>query len=144
MSKKVPVITTLIVIFIALSATAVYISLRQGSKEVEEKQPVATESVESEKPVGQAKEPTITEPIDTSDWKTYRSEEYEFEVRYPPSYEIQDLIRNGKRIGKIIVNPQADIPTLEPYVSILAVEKDLASNPIADRLEDYKKNYYNN
>jgi len=30
------------------------------------------------------------EPIDTSNWKTYRNEEYGFEVRYPTNWEVEE------------------------------------------------------
>lgn len=79
-----------------------YHSLHQlkARRKVEEKHPVATKPEEPEKPVGQPKEPTTTfekpkgpvvkpqeptttEPVDTSDWKTYRNEEYGFKVKYP-------------------------------------------------------------
>lgn len=37
-----------------------------------------------------SEEATTTEPIDTSDWKTYRNEEYGFEVKYPSDWKYRD------------------------------------------------------
>lgn len=43
---------------------------------MKEKQPGATKAEEPKAPVAKPQEPTTTEPIDTSGWKTYRNEEY--------------------------------------------------------------------
>jgi hypothetical protein len=75
MPKKI-VITLLVIAFIAVAGAATYITLRQKGEEVKTEQEVATIPKVPE-------EPTTTEPIDTSDWKTYRNEKYEYEIRYP-------------------------------------------------------------
>lgn len=75
MAKKTLIITAIIIAVIAIGATAAYIVLRQGG-EVRRKE-VATIP----------EEPTA-EPMDTSNWKTYRNERYRFEVKYPPTWEV--------------------------------------------------------
>lgn len=46
-------------------------------------------------------EPTVTvsEPIDTSDWKTYRNEEYGFEFRYPELFFDLKVINMEEKVG---------------------------------------------
>lgn len=56
-------------------------------------QPVVTDSV-GEAPV-QVKPETS---VDTSDWKTYRNEEYGFEMKYPKEYVIFDDYQNRKTL----------------------------------------------
>lgn len=44
-------------------------------------------------------EPTPSDqPIDTSDWKTYRNEEYGFEFKYPREYQVFDDYPENKTI----------------------------------------------
>jgi hypothetical protein len=86
MSKNIFIITAIIVAVIAIGATAIYITLRQEGEEMKPKQPVITPPKIPEEPIVQPEEPTPTEPIDISDWKTYRNEEYGFEVKYPKDW----------------------------------------------------------
>jgi hypothetical protein len=88
MPKKTLIITVIIVAVIALGATAVYIVQKQEAGKVRQKGVATT----PEKPVVQPEEPTTTEPIDTSDWKTYRNEKYGLEFKYPRGW----LVKEGK------------------------------------------------
>lgn len=88
---------TLIIIFatlflftvVGLGACFLFTSLEQ-KKETEPTQ--ITESIsqpeeantQPEETTSPPKEPTTTEPVDTSGWKTYRNEEYGFQIKYPP------------------------------------------------------------
>lgn len=97
MPKKILIITAIIVALIALGATA-YITLRQGGEEVKEQPVIAVPKKPEKPPAPEAPEkppiqpsetPSISEPvtqpeIDTSDWKTYRNEEWGYEIKYPP------------------------------------------------------------
>lgn len=92
MPKHTLIITVIIVAVIVIGATAIYITLRQGSEEVKKQEEVATTTKKTtsqpEKPVAQPEEPTTTEPIDTSNWKIYRNDKYGFEVKYPKEWFI--------------------------------------------------------
>jgi|GEM_PF-6717779 len=85
MPRHTLIITAIIVAVILIGATAFSIFLRQGGKEVRRGEEVA---VTPKEPVVQPEEPTTAETIDTSDWKTYRNEEYGFEFKYPPHLQI--------------------------------------------------------
>jgi len=41
------------------------------------------------------------EDIDTSNWKTYRNEEFEFEVKYPEGWEVNVYQKNKKILGRV-------------------------------------------
>jgi hypothetical protein len=98
MSKNIVLITTITAIaLIGLVGALAYLGFsqvprdeEQGGQGMREEQPVGTLPELPEVPVVQPKEPTITEPTDTSDWKTYRNEEYGFEMRYPGNYYVSD------------------------------------------------------
>ena len=40
---------------------------------------------------------SASEPIDTSDWKTYRNEDAHYEVQYPSNWEVKDLYLDPER-----------------------------------------------
>lgn len=84
MPKRTLLITLLIIILTGgIAATSLYIGKRPGQPQ---KEPVISPSTEPEEITP---ETTPTEPneIDTSDWKTYRNEEYGFEINYPREWE---------------------------------------------------------
>jgi len=58
----------------------------QITERISQSKEVSTQPEETTSP---PKEPTTTEPVDTSDWKTYRNEKYGYEIRYPHEYAIQ-------------------------------------------------------
>jgi uncharacterized membrane protein YvbJ len=81
MLKKIIIITSIIVAVIIIGVITVYINQRQKGEEVRKE------------PVAQPEESTIEsiiEFIDTSDWRTYRNEEYGFEIRYPVNWSVHD------------------------------------------------------
>jgi len=55
--------------------------------------------------------------VDTSDWQTYRNEEYGFEVKYPKIFQAKKLLgeyykdQEYPRIGTIITDPNTDLGT---------------------------------
>lgn len=46
-------------------------------------------------PLSQSMETQTPSTVDTSNWKTYRNEEYGFEVRYPEDAEVETFYSNG-------------------------------------------------
>jgi len=111
MPRHILIITAIIVATIAIGVTAAFLILRQGGEEVSRQAEVATTTEESvaqpegtttpEKPATQLEEPTTTEPIDTSDWKVYRNEEYGFEIKYPRDLIGLERIYNTAGAGGI-------------------------------------------
>jgi hypothetical protein len=96
MPKKTLIITILAIAVIGLAAVTGYFLQKQAGEEMKRQEGIATMPSAPEKPLVQPSEtppitevtpqpetPTTTEPIDTSDWKTYRDEEYGFELKYP-------------------------------------------------------------
>lgn len=80
MTKRILIITGIAVALLAVGATATYLALKQEIERAKLEQPAVTTP---EEPAVQPEEPTTTEPIDTSDWETYRNEEFGFEIRFP-------------------------------------------------------------
>jgi len=95
----------------------------------EVKIPDKTVVIEKEKEVTstEPKEKTSTGGIDISDWKTYRNEEYGFEIKYPKNWEIKE--------------EKIDYVNIADSLVINIKSKDECDNgPYSEYLEDY--NYY--
>lgn len=85
--------------------------IRQTNKEITESLVFFTSSHQK---------PTLTETIDTSDWKTYKNEEYGFEVSHPTQYSVSETLEaNGigmylglspeKNQGEVVQGPDVQI-----------------------------------
>lgn len=75
MSKKIVSIVGLIAV--AFIAVSVFVSQKRQKNEIEQKQVVTQQQAE------QSAQNENQQIVDTSDWKTYRNEEFGFEVKYP-------------------------------------------------------------
>jgi len=99
MSKK-AIITIVIAVVILVVAGGVvwYLTQEQGisSKGQADEQQSGQLQVGDNQPVLDAESEINNQPseIDTSDWQTYRNEEYGFEVKYPGGYLVK-AIKNG-------------------------------------------------
>ncbi|MFA6550982.1 MAG: hypothetical protein WCV41_00410 [Patescibacteria group bacterium] len=106
--KKSVIISVVTVIILALIGGGVFWYLKQG------KQAVDTLVTENE-PEQNAN--STTEDVDTSDWLTYKNEEYGFEARYPKNFQVQKLLGEYYKdqeypyIGTNITNPNTDLGT---------------------------------
>jgi hypothetical protein len=77
MNHKPLFLTAVLIVLLAIAGAFWYMQQRQ----VAVNQPVVTD------PVGEASAQVEPETsVDTSDWKTYRNEEYGFEMKYPKEY----------------------------------------------------------
>jgi len=107
MPKKIAIIAGLAVLLIAVGALAGYIALKAGkgmrnqggvatAPRVQPQGPSMPQRPVNPTPSPPPPTPSPTQPqatstqpqIDTSNWKTYRNEEYGFEVKYPGDWEV--------------------------------------------------------
>jgi len=90
--KKPLIITIITVIILALIGGGVFWYLKTQKQEpVNNNEPVVNNEGEENGDVG--------EEIDTSDWLTYRNEEYGFEVKYPSVWYIESPAYGGTLSG---------------------------------------------
>lgn len=88
--------------------------------------------------------------IDTSDWKTYKNEEYGFEIQYPKDWKVREM-KEGKKVDEEDVNKPVTWVTFGPsefesgrwniqfFLDPNGLEQDIArqGNQFSDR-EEYK------
>lgn len=114
MPKRTLFIILLIIILTGgVAITAVYIE-----KELSQPQEEPLISL-STKPGEIAPETTPTEPseIDTSKWKTYRNEEYGYEVKYPKNWQVND-----SKLSSVYWIISEEIQLKSPYTIPLKIE----------------------
>ena len=118
MPRNILVITLLILALLALGVTSFYLTLKGKGERMEKEERVPTLP---EEPVVESQEPTTTEAIDTSDWKTYRNEEWGFEVKYPPQV-FNIVVEQDKVSLKEASPPILPDPTLKDVVTLYTIE----------------------
>ena len=79
--------------------------------------------------------PEITSDIDTSDWKTYRNEEYGFEVKYP----IEWAIDKDKTNNSEVVFVMKDVPGRESIKVEKNADYTSYENLKISKLNEFKK-----
>ncbi len=85
-----------------------------------------------------AVEKQIPEEVDTSDWKTYRNEEYNFEVKYPEDWIYKKAPNGGVEFYK--KGESYQVEGLEAYLLSITVDKD-GKKSLDDYLKKIKDNF---
>lgn len=131
MPKKTSPFTLLIIILIGGIAVA---SLYVGKKLAQlQEEPPASPSIEPEEV---PPEIASTEPsgIDTSEWKTYRNQEYGFEVKYPKHWTVKDF-SNFMFIGFTSPKSQSASPSGFGYTGEIKIR--IRKNPRKLSIDDF-------
>ena len=126
----------IIVLVIVLAGVAGYFTLNKQAKITAEPQPTTSQV------------PTVSTDQITN-FKTYRNDKYGFEVSYPSDYKTYSVNTEGVLHPDSILFSLISIPSRGPtgaHILIpLPLNDELAhSNPNAQSLDDYKKNYTTN
>ncbi len=141
MNKKSGVI--LIIIFFALLAGAGVWKWKNKTQNITEPKEQVQNELEN---LATEKEPLVLEEIDTSNWKTYRNEEYGFEVKYPEGWELDTYIDDKKNL-EIYLGEKGKTYNLEGSMK-RAIYVSFAKNKINENLSqkelfDKWKEFYN-
>lgn len=78
--------------------------------------------------------------IDTSNWKTYRNEEYGFEVKYPPYY-FHSVEASGKNVS-IKANPETAAVDIDVNERIAVLKYDVYIDEISDVEKVTKEEFF--
>lgn len=120
MSKK----SLLITLVIILAGVSLFFILRQRGEAPTQEQPTPVVTEEPTTP--------SSEPIDTSDWQTYRNEEYGFEYKLPPNWTIEKTTTpavfylKSDKFKPVLLGKLA---TGEPFYSYGEVKIEIGDNP---------------
>jgi len=110
------VVKLLIILFVILTSLGVTLRYQNTTETPPELQQINEEQT--------IREQVMTEPIDTSDWQTYRNDEFGFEVKYPTTWQVEEFSDLHLSYGTVLDSsgPQKDrlyiVPGGLSYTSI--------------------------
>ncbi len=131
MNRRMCAIIGVVFVVVAALGAAFFVRAQKSSQEKarqaqEEQMQVAKNAAEAQRKAEEAQkkqEPSV--PIDTSNWKTYRSEKYGFEFKLSDEYSVPENLKNqsGKVRDVVILSPQKKSYNFSSRRGLEAVKK---------------------